>query len=237
MVKTKLKVSKIVNPLSAIPALKRVKIYELAQQKEFQHPEFVWKRVPVSSLNNRCNINGRKKKTINYTKKKILSKSKRAGKPMYSKIGRYLDISEQTVRFYLTGGHQKHRDRYKNDKVYHDKCRSYWKIDREKILKNLSKRYKIKKEYYENVDDDEKLIRMLELSGKLLYDPIAGKDTRKKKHVCFKCGKLLSRNSSSSRLKRSKDKRYFFLNKMKKNYCGRCLMSEIGKIRMDKNEK
>lgn len=228
MVKIKLEVSKIVNIRSAIPGKVRVQIYKLSKMEEFQHPEFVWKRMPINSLRNRSNVGGRTNNTINMTKKLVLCKAVRAGKPNYSKIGKELNISENAVRMYLTKGHEKMRERFKNNKVYHDKCCAWQKENKEKILKRLSKIYVIRKEYYDNIDEDEKFKRMLELSNKILYDPVAWKDKKYKSNICIKCKKLLSRHSN-----RKMKGEYTKINALRQTHCTKCLMSEIAKIRTE----
>lgn len=228
MVNKKLEVSRIINIQGAIPGKVRAEIYRLAKLKEFQHPEFIWKRMPIPSLRNRSNVTGRTNKTTNYTKKKVWCKSDRAGKPYYAKIGRYLNISEGLVWKYLNKGHDKMRKKYKNDKKYRDRQCNYHQENKDKILKQISETNAIRKEYYKNIDEDEKLKRMLELSNKLLYDPIAWKGKNHQHNTCIKCRKLLSRHNS-----RKMKGEYSKINNLRQNHCARCLMSAIAQLRME----
>ena len=227
-------VSKIKDPSRAIPAEKRIELYRLAKQKEFQYKEYIWRKIHAKSLRNRQSILIGRKKGIRMKKVKV--RNPRAGKPFIKKIAEQLNIHYNTVRKYLKEEHEKTRKYQK--KMYHKdliwrirKKREFakkafdvkteyanyysnqykvfkerftkdtWEKYRQENLIKIKNRNKTKKDYWDNLSDQEKEKRMKEESlhffkSKSLYVP-----KRKRPQNCSKCGKIVCKKRTGGRTK------------------------------------
>lgn len=159
--------SVIVRPSMALPSEKRIAIYELSTQKEFIHPDRVWKmcikRTPRSHV-----PSGKKGKSIDRAKEKRLILNPHRGKINIGKLSAHLGISWGVVYKYLNHMHAKGRDKHAEDN-----------IDKPAFLKlSLSESLKLKKELWKRNTEEYKIKVAEELALDVLHNP-SWHDTRK----------------------------------------------------------
>jgi DNA-directed RNA polymerase alpha subunit len=206
--------SVIVDSKRAISAQKRIMIYELAKQKEFQHPDKIWMFVMKKDLRGTHIAPGKKRKNKDRARIKMLVLNSFRGKPMIQKIADELKISYQTVWNYLNKEHRKRRDKYNRKN-----------INKPSNLKiTLNEKNKLKTRLWNLNSEDYQNEKKLEFSLDLLHNGGWSHKRRELKLRCDSCNRIRSWLKATNPKNK---KKYAHIYKL--NLCSRCRQSLINK--------